>query len=109
MATYIVKSGTHYRKIGGKSKFTRFVKGDTFQAEPHEVENFKDCLQRVGPPVEPEPEAPPTADQLEIVHKGFGKYIVINNSYIRYTIEGAFVIKPSQVEKNVANGGEKHE
>jgi hypothetical protein len=84
MAKWLVKSGTHKRKERnkgrGQSAFRTYKKGDVFSGSVESVAHIRDCLEKVGPPDDPAVVEIPTIDQLEIIHKGFGKYVVVNTA-----------------------------
>jgi len=93
MPKYMIKSGAHYRKEGGK--WERYVKDDVMEATEEDVKNILDKVEKIGPPEPKNPEAP-EKQALKAVHKGGGKYDVIN-------IESGKAINSKLLTKDEAN------
>ena len=86
MAKYIITGGPHYKRAED-GKWKRYVKGDTMDLSDLEAQSIMDKVQRVGPkesakPVESkdtqDTKVPLPEQSLKMVHKGGGKYDVVN-------------------------------
>jgi len=74
MSKFKVKSGKHYRKE--KDGVKVYCTGDVIEAEEHELRNCMDKFERLDPK-KPEEAMKPKVG-LKAVHRGGGKYNVIN-------------------------------
>jgi len=75
MAKYIVKSGAHSRIENGKR--ISYQKGDVIEAIADELKPFMDKFELVGPP-DPPPKMANPSKSLKAIHKGGGRWNVIN-------------------------------
>ena len=71
---YRVKSGKIHARINGKMKI--YQKGDIVNLDPDDVIGFKDLVEQLDPNLPP----PQPKAGLKAVHKGFGKWNVINET-----------------------------
>lgn len=96
MPKYMIKSGPHYKRSTSGKKWTRYAKGDVIELSELEAKNIMDKLDPIGPPDPIEPDAPPK-QVLKAVHKGGGKYDVVNEESGK-TINSKLLTKKEALE-----------
>ena len=79
MAVYMVKPGTgNHSHVDMRGQRHLIQPGETFEAEPYQVENFLDKLEMVSPP-DPPPPPPPVELQLQVREREDGEGFDVYN------------------------------